>query len=133
MNRLASTIAVLCGVAALSANAQEKLTHDTFTAASLYAACTHSVSDANTAKDHEYLETVCTVYFRGLTDALFVMQSLADRGTRTCMPRSEAIGIQEARVDFENWLVGHPNTAGNSAGLVAAMSLVYTHKCTASR
>ena len=103
--------------------------NDTFTAASLYAACTHSVKNANTPKDHEFLEQICTTYLRGLTDALFVMQSLASRGTRTCVPTNEAIGIQEARMTFEAYLQSHPSAASNSAGLVAAMSLVYAHAC----
>jgi hypothetical protein len=102
---------------------------DTFTASALYAACTHSVKDANTPKDKEYLEQLCTTYLRGLTDGLFVMQSLAGKGTRTCLPLNEAIGVQEARMVFESWLRSHPNAVSNSAGLVAAMSLVYSHNC----
>jgi hypothetical protein len=111
----------------ISANAQTS--GDSFTAAALYTACTHSAPDANTEADHEYLEQLCTTYFRGLTDALFVMQSLADKGTRTCMPVSEPIGIQQARVVFEGFLQSHPNAAKNSAGIVSAMAQVYAHKC----
>jgi hypothetical protein len=120
-------IAAVCTLAGFPAYGQPS--KDSLTAASLYAICTHSVSDANTAKDHQELETICTTYFRGLTDALFVMQSLQDQGTRTCLPTNEAISIQNARVTFEGWLREHPNAAANSAGLVAAMSLVYAHKC----
>jgi hypothetical protein len=126
-----SLIAVVCIFAALPARALPS--KDTFTAASLYAVCTHTVSDANTPKDHEELETICTTYMRGLTDGLFVMQSLEDKGTRTCLPVDAAISVQDARVTFEGWLREHPNTATNSAGLVAAMSLVYAHKCGASQ
>ena len=132
MEHWASMIAVIGTLVMFPAHAQEKPSNDTFTAGSLYAVCSHSVATANTPKDHEYLETVCTTYFRGLTDALFVMQSLADQGTPTCMPRNEAIGIQKARVLFETWLRNHPSAANNSAGLVAAMSLVYANKCPVS-
>ena len=59
-----------------------------------YAVCTHSVSDATTEKDREDLETICTSYFRGLTDALFVMQSLHEQYTRTCLTINTAISIQ---------------------------------------
>jgi hypothetical protein len=113
----------------IHATGNEPQSHDTFVAASLYAACTHSVKDANTAKDHEYLEESCTTYLRGLTDGLWIMQSLANDKTRTCLPVEEPIGVQEARVTFETWLQGHPGAARNSAGLVAAMSLIYAHKC----
>jgi hypothetical protein len=60
------------------------------------------------------------------------MQSLLHKGTRTCLPVDEAISVQNARITFESWLREHPNTAANSAGLVAAMSLVYAHKCVTS-
>jgi hypothetical protein len=111
----------------ISANAETS--RDSFTAAALYTACTHSAPDANTPADHEYLEQLCTTYFRGLTDALFVMQSLADKGTHTCMPANEPISIQQARVVFERFLQSHPNAVENSAGIVSAMAQVYAHKC----
>lgn len=120
-------IVIVCSLLVVPAYGQKST--DSFTAASLYAVCTHSVSDATTEKDREDLETICTSYFRGLTDALFVMQSLHEQGTRTCLPINTAISIQEARTTFEGWMREHPNTATNSAGLVAAMSLVYAHKC----
>jgi hypothetical protein len=124
-------VVTVCGLLAVIPAYGQK-SSDTFRAPSLYAVCTHSVSDATTAKDHEDLETICTSYLRGLTDALFVMQSLHEQGTRTCLPIDAAISIQDARITFEGWLREHPNTATNSAGLVAAMSLVYAHKCRAS-
>jgi hypothetical protein len=127
--RMTTTFILILAVGPIYAQGDTQPSNDTFTASSLYAACTHTVRDANTPKDHEFLEQVCTTYFRGLTDGLFVMQSLASNGTRTCMPSNNAISIQEARVIFEGWLQSHPNVASNSAGLVAAMSLVYAHKC----
>ncbi|MGH6879036.1 MAG: Rap1a/Tai family immunity protein [Rhizomicrobium sp.] len=107
----------------------EPVSNDSFVASSLYAACTHSVSDAKTKADQEYLEQTCTTYLRGLTDALFVMQSLQARGTATCLPTDQAISVQEARSVFETYLRDHPQVASNSAGLVAAMSLVAAHHC----
>ena len=70
-------------------------------------ACTHNVSDAKTKEDIELLEQICTGYLRGLTDALFVMQSLADVGQKTCMPKDQAIGVAEAREVFETFLRGY--------------------------
>jgi Ssp1 endopeptidase immunity protein Rap1a len=102
-------------------------TGDTFRASTLYAACTHSVK--GTQQDNEFVEQSCVAYLRGLTDGLFIMQSLANQGTRTCMPTDEAIGVPEARAVFEAWLQGHPSSAANSAGLVAAFAIVNAHKC----
>jgi uncharacterized protein YbjT (DUF2867 family) len=102
---------------------------DSFVAASLLASCTHSVSDARNQKDKGDLELVCATYFRGLTDAMFVMQALADHGTRTCLPQDEAVGIPEARAVFQTYVRDHPESASNSAGLVATMALVGVHKC----
>ncbi len=45
------------------------------------------------------------------------------------MSVKEAIGVQEARVIFQNWLKSHPSDATDSAGLVATMSVVDAHKC----
>jgi hypothetical protein len=120
---------ILTAILVASPYSVQAQSNDKFTASSLYALCSHSVKDANTPQDHEFLEKTCTTYLLGLTDALFVMQSLASQGTRTCLPTEEAIGIQEARTTFEAYLREHPATATNSAGLVAAMSLVYAHKC----
>lgn len=103
--------------------------NDTFTGRSLYSACTHNVSDANTKEDIEFIEQICTGYLRGLTDALFVMQSLTNVGQKTCLPRDQAISVAEAREVFQTYLRGHPQAISNSAGLVAAMSLVAAYKC----
>ena len=112
MKRTTASIAVLIfGMHSAHAQGSVQQPNNRFTAASLYAACMHSVSDAKTPQDHEYLEQFCTAYFRGLTDALFVMRSLADQRIPTCMSVKEAIGVQEARVIFQNWLKSHPSDA----------------------
>jgi hypothetical protein len=107
----------------------QPISNDSFVAASLYSGCTHSVKDARTKADQDFLEQTCTTYLRGLTDALFVMQSLQSRGTKTCLPTDAAITIVEARSVFQAYLANHPKDVGNSAGLIAAMSLVAAHKC----
>jgi hypothetical protein len=67
-----SILCVCLGAATASAAAQSA-SNDPFTAGSLYAACTHKVSDARTKEDIETLEQICNTYLHGLTDALFVM------------------------------------------------------------
>jgi Ssp1 endopeptidase immunity protein Rap1a len=119
---------VLLDSASLGAAAQS-VSNDTFTAGSLYSACTHNVSNVKTKEDIESLELICNVYLRGLRDALFVMQSLANRGQRTCLPWEEAIDLTEARRVFQAYLQAHPQSIADSAGLVAAMSLVAAYKC----
>jgi Rap1a immunity proteins len=126
MKRL--VLSALLGSLSVAATAQST-TNDTFTAGSLYSACTHNVSDAKTKEDIEFVEQICTGYLRGLTDALFVMQSLANVGQRTCMPKDQAISISEAREVFQTYLRARPQDIVHSAGLVAAMSLVAAYKC----
>lgn len=100
---------------------------DGFTAAGLRIVCSHAGTE--TAQERDQSDTVCSAYLLGLTDAMFVMQSLADHGTRTCMPKEIAIGVPEAKRLFENYLGAHPETANNSAGLVAGMAVVNAFKC----
>lgn len=121
-------LSVLLAVFSVAAMAQST-SNDTFTAASLYSACTHNVSVAKTKEDIEFIEQICAGYLRGLTDAMYVMQVLAEKGQRTCLPEDRAIGVSEARDVFENYVRSHPQSIANSAGLVAAMSLVVAHRC----
>ena len=126
---LAVVVAILCSP--IRTAIAQPVSQDTFVASALYSTCTHSVKDAKTKQDDEFLEQTCTTYLRGLTDALFIMQLLAERGTKTCLPTNEAIGIPEARGVFQTYLQDHPESAANSAGLVASMALVAAHKCQA--
>jgi len=88
----------------------------------------HSCGEGN-HQDNEFVEQSCVAYLRGLTDGMFVMQSLINQGTRTCLPTNWSIGVPEARAVFETWVRTHPNAIDDSAGLVAAMALVQAHKC----
>src|SRR5208282_5395821 len=90
-----SVLCVCLGAATASAAAQP-VSNDPFTAGSLYASCAQQVSDAKTKEDIESLKQICNIYLHGLTDALFVMQVLHERGERTCMPKDQRIGTDEA-------------------------------------
>jgi len=122
---LAAIIAISKLVFAQTTGAQPPA--DTFRASTLYAACTHAVK--GTHQDNEFVEQSCVAYLRGLTDGMFVMQTLINQGTRTCLPTNWSIGVPEARAVFETWVRTHPNAIDDSAGLVAAMALVQAHKC----
>jgi hypothetical protein len=98
-----------------------------FSAEQLHRVC--SGTGASTQQERDAAETACGAYLLGLTDALFVMQSLADRGTRTCMPKEVAVGVPEARSLFENYFKSHPDVGQNSAGLVVGMAVVNAFKC----
>ena len=98
-------------------------------AGSLYAACTHSLKDAQTPQSQAFLEHTCTTYFLGLTDALLVMQALANVGTRTCLPANGTLDTAKARTIFQNFVHDHPETATRPAGLVAPMALVNAFTC----
>jgi hypothetical protein len=107
----------------------DAISNDSFAAGSLYAACTHSAKDAVTKQDHDTLEQICTLYLRGVTDALFVTQSIHNRGIPTCLPADQAVSVQDARVSFEAYLTKRPQDASNSAGLIATMAIVTAHAC----
>jgi Rap1a immunity proteins len=101
--------------------------NDPFTAQALYTVCTNT-NTGNAAAD-VVAETMCSAYFHGLTDGMFAMTAMAKRGQSPCMPTEEAISDKEAIRTFEYYFVTHPNTATNSAGLVASMALGYAYKC----
>jgi hypothetical protein len=82
-----------------------------------------------TQADHETADLMCTSYFRGLTDALYMSQVFASKGARTCMPDSSPISVSDARDAFEKWLRAHPNALQNSAGLVASWAVLDQYKC----
>jgi|SRR6516162_5284519 hypothetical protein len=106
---------------------QPSLAQDRFTARVLESIC--SPDQQEPAKAREQAEVVCGTYLLGLTDALFVMQSLARESQRTCMPANTAVAVAEARRIFHDWLVRNPQHAENTAGLVAAMAIVNAYKC----
>jgi hypothetical protein len=111
----------LCG----SATAQNAITDDPLTAGTLYSACL--ASDATKSNDG-----LCDIYFRGLTDGLFVMEQMNLVGQRTCMPEKEAIGAVDARRMFNRHMTAHPEDAGHSAGLIAAVAVIRSFPCRGS-
>jgi hypothetical protein len=119
----AVAVVLACG------NAQAAVSNDTFKAEALYAACNGILVTGSTQADRETAETICAVYFRGLTDGLYVMQSLTSKGWRICMPPEQPISVLEARAFFEKWLRQHPEALQNSAALVASMPLATSYEC----
>ena len=106
---------------------EPSLTQDRFTAKVLDSIC--SPDQQEPAQAREQAEALCGTYMLGLTDALFVMQSLARESQRTCMPTNTAVAVAEAKRIFHDWLVRNPQHAENTAGLVAAMAIVNAYKC----
>jgi hypothetical protein len=113
---------MLLGVLCIPATAQNAVTNDTLTAGTLYSGCL--ASDAVGSNDG-----LCDTYFRGLTDGLFIMEQMKLSSLRTCMPEKEAIGVADARRMFNRHMVDHPEDAGHSAGLIAAMAVIRSFPC----
>ena len=57
---------------------------------------------------------------------MFVMQMRENSGAKNCLGQ-EAPTVNEARGIFEAYLGKHPDAFENSAGLIAAMSLLFAH------
>ena len=114
--------AVLLFATTSSAQQPNKTTNDTLTAGLLYQAC--MTSDATGSDDG-----ICNSYFRGLTDALFVMQQMARSQRPTCMPNETAVSIPEARRQFNRWMTIHSDAAAHSAGLIASFAVISSFPC----
>jgi hypothetical protein len=115
---------VLAGLSLLSgiAQAQNLTATGTLTAGSLYKTC---LSSGALGADYD----VCNVYFRGLVDALFIMQEMNLAKKPVCMPGDASISVEDARRFFNRWMTLHPGNASNSAGLVAAMAVIGAYPC----
>jgi hypothetical protein len=105
------------------------MSNDTFKAEALYAACNGILAAGSTQADRDTAETICTVYLRGLTDGMFVMQSLASQGKPTCMSSDQPVSVPQARATFGKWLRQHPEKLQSSAGVVAAFAQILAHQC----
>lgn len=105
-----------------SAFAQNSTTNDTLTAGAFYSACL--ASDATGSDDG-----LCNSYFRGLTDALFVMEQMNLSHRLTCIPTQTAVSVEDARRMFNRWMTAHPENAANSAGLIAATAVINSFPC----
>lgn len=111
-----------------SANAQiGGPSNDTFKAGLLHSACNPPPATDQSTRDLA-LQT-CEMYFRGLTDGLFLMKTFQDGGNAGCLPTNAPISDTEGRGDFELFLRDHPEAAKNSAGLVAVFGIMRAHPC----
>lgn len=101
--------------------------NDFFKAEMLDSVCNPPTSAAKA--DKESAAEVCGLYFRGLTDGLFLMKTSLDHGDAGCLPSESPISEAEARGDFELFLRDHPEAAKNAAGLVATFAIMRAHPC----
>jgi hypothetical protein len=69
------------------------------------------------------------MYFRGLTDGLFLMKSFAEKGKAGCLPTDAPVSNAEAKGDFALFFRDHPEARENSAGLVASFAIMRAHPC----
>ncbi len=101
---------------------------DTFKASNLHDFCTMAAHTRDETVQ-TIAEATCTVYLRGLTDGLFMMQILASKQRAACFPITAAIDVSEARRLFELWLASHPDQSVNSAAVVAFTALASAYPC----
>jgi len=99
--------------------------NDTFKAIVLYHACNPPVGADKATRD--FAEQTCQVYFRGLTDGLFMMTT--NLGKTGCLPAESPISNAEARHQFESFFKEHPEAAQNSAAIVASYAIMKAHPC----
>jgi len=96
---------------------------DKFYAGTLYKVCSVAAQQSDEA------DMACATHMRGITDAAWVMQLLANEHKRTCLPKDSPISVSEARRIFKEWIDVHPESGGHSAGLVATTALLHAHRC----
>lgn len=101
--------------------------NDTFKAEALHTVCNSPSTAAKADKD--LADGICESYFRGLTDGLFLMKTALNHGDAACLPTESPISASEAKGDFELFLRDRPDTAKNSAGLVATFAIMRAHPC----
>jgi Ssp1 endopeptidase immunity protein Rap1a len=109
-------------LAALGSSDARSATTDSLTAGTLYLGCKASGTIPST-------DSVCEAYFRGLTDALFMMQVLVEKRQPTCLPSNAPIANADAERIFEKGMVDHPQSMASSAGVVSAIAIVSAYKC----
>ncbi|MGH7014142.1 MAG: Rap1a/Tai family immunity protein [Stellaceae bacterium] len=105
-----------------SAQQQSPISNDNLTAGLLYKACL--LSDATGSNDQ-----LCNMYFRGLTDGLYIMQEMSRGGKPTCMSDDTPISVPDARRFFNAWMTTHTDAASHSAGLIAAFAVFNAFPC----
>lgn len=137
MNLCNYLFATLTAYLALFSNAHAQMfghSTDQLTAGKLYATC-NQPETAN-AQLRDLAAQTCALYFRGLTDGLWLMKEIEDsRGTPTgdvwvgCLPAASPLSTAEAEGDFELFLKDHPQAIGNSAALVATLGIMRAHPC----
>lgn len=102
------------------------LLDDFFPAKSLAAACQPAAGLEASAKAVD--DQMCTSYLRGLTEGFYVMQIIAG-GRSTCLPRTDAISVTDARRQFLDYLDENPEVADHSAGLAVILGILKAHPC----
>jgi hypothetical protein len=96
---------------------------DKFDAGTLNKVCSVAAQQSDEA------DMACATYMRGITDAAWVMQLLANEHKRTCLPKGSPISVSEARRIFKEWIDAHPEAGGHPAGLIATTALLHAHRC----
>jgi hypothetical protein len=104
----------------------EPLLDDTFPAKTLAAACQPPAAMETNAK--AAADQLCTNYLQGLTEGLYVMMVVAG-GRSTCLPRTDAISVPDARREFLDYLNENPEVADHSAGLAVILGILKAHPC----
>lgn len=122
------TLAIVSVLMALPANAQVGgPSNDTLKADMLYSVCNPPAGIDKATLDS--YSDLCEIYFRGLTDGLFMMRSFIDNGNGGCLPTDTPISNAEAKGDFELFLRDHPEAAKNSAAAIASIAIMRAHPC----
>lgn len=93
----------------------------------LYTACNPPSDTKQSVRDTAAL--TCELYFRGLTDGLFLMKAFVDKGNAGCLPTDTPISNAEAEGDFSLFLRDHPEARENSAAIVAVFGIMRAHPC----
>ncbi|MGA7675852.1 MAG: Rap1a/Tai family immunity protein [Rhizomicrobium sp.] len=124
---LASVVA-LAALSVFSASAQVGgPSNDILKADILYTACNPPSDTNQSVRDTAAL--TCELYFRGLTDGLFLMKAFVGKSNAGCLPTDTPISTAEAEGDFALFLRDHPEARENSAAIVAGFGIMRAHPC----
>ncbi len=102
------------------------LLDDSFPAKMLAAACKPAGGMEANAK--AVADQMCNSYLLGLTQGFYVMQIVAG-GRATCLPRTDAISVADAKREFLDYLDENPDVTDHSAGLAVILGILKAHPC----
>lgn len=132
--RILAAAVVFCALSGPASAQMSGQSADNLTAGLLYRAC--NASGAPDSHLRDMAAQTCAMYFRGLTDGLWLMQTIRDSKDTAaaeayagCLPGGSPIPTSEAIREFQLFLKEHPQAAGNSAALVATMGIMRAHPC----